>query len=90
MVDIEGHKHTGHLCYWCGHHEYQEANPVSEKEPTPTDPIPAALREGDAVTNDICAHYDERTQECLFATRNWSVACNPRRCVDCPDVRRQS
>ena len=30
MADIEGHKHTGHLCYWCGHHEYQEANSMSD------------------------------------------------------------
>jgi len=42
------------------------------------------------ITKAICAHYDEYTPKCLFATRNWSTSCSPRRCVDCPDMERQS
>jgi hypothetical protein len=38
------------------------------------------------VTKAICAHYDEYTPKCLFATRNWSASCSPERCVDCPDA----
>lgn len=43
-----------------------------------------------------CAHYDDGTSDpengmfsatagtCLFDTRNWSEACKPKRCDDCP------
>ena len=39
MQDIEGHKHTGNLCFWCGFREYMEKNPVGEQQPSTSELI---------------------------------------------------